>query len=169
MFGFRDFGGNLFGGTAAVETEDNAGPTIWGTRPDPPRRYSTPDAGSGARPRTALEIFRPARCPAAYVRARPVRFFRPDGKGDSRLYVTNGTSREVTQRLGGWQATNVMDPVYSRVGSEEIAPEMRAAASRACACPGAEEFLKEVGLDVSLVGGGGIDLSRELYARGPRH
>ena len=68
----------------------------------------------------------------------------------------NGRTREATQELEGWKSPAVLEAVYNGTPSEEVLPEMRAAASNACAIldftasveyldsevfPGGDEFL----------------------------
>ena len=53
--------------------------------------------------------------------------------GGARLYIMNGMTREATQELGGWKSPAVMENLYNKTRSEEVAPEMRAAVSAACA------------------------------------
>ena len=40
-------------------------------------------------------------------------------------------SREATREPGGWRSPEVVDRVYSKTWPEEVAPKMRAAATRA--------------------------------------
>ena len=59
-----------------------------------------------------------------------VRLALPTKRG-ARLGVTRRMSREATQKLGCWKAPEVMEGVYSKARSEEIAPEIQAAFGRA--------------------------------------
>ena len=49
--------------------------------------------------------------------------------------MMNGMSREATQKMGGWTSPTVMGAAHNKTRCEEVAPEMRAAVSRACAVP----------------------------------
>ena len=64
------------------------------------------------------------------------------------------------QEFGGWKSTEVMERVCSKVRSEEVAPEMRAAVSRAGAHLGVGEFLEVLWVDLTLVEDSAVCLPR---------
>ena len=75
----------------------------------------------------------------------------PPRKCGAMLYVTSGMSREAAQELGGWRSSEVMEDVYSKVRSGEVAPEMRMAAKRASERLGVDRFAQGLGESVTLV------------------
>ena len=54
-------------------------------------------------------------------------------KGGTRLHVANKMARKATQELGCWKAPVVIQGVYTKARSEEVAPGMRSAVTKACA------------------------------------
>ena len=47
------------------------------------------------------------------------------------MYIMHGMTREVTQEPGDWKSPSAMENVYNRTRAEDVAPEMRAAVSKA--------------------------------------
>ena len=86
-------------------------------------------------------------------------------KGDSRLYSTNGISREGMQELGVWETAEVTERASGKPRSEEIVSEAHAAVPLACAHFGVAEFLKELETAVNLAEACEIGHSRRPYAR----
>ena len=76
-------------------------------------------------------------------------------KGGTRMYIMGGMSREATEEPGGWKTPSVLESVYIRAESEEMAPEMRGAIGRACALLAVEAFTKDLDREVSLGGSSG--------------
>ena len=60
----------------------------------------------------------------------------------------NEMAREATQEQGGWRTPAVTEGVYTKVHSEEVAPEMRAAVAKACAGLEVDRFIRDLGRDV---------------------
>ena len=52
--------------------------------------------------------------------------------------------------MGGWKSPAVMEGVCAEARSEEVAPEMRAAAAKACAGLEVERFVRDLGRDVCV-------------------
>ena len=69
-------------------------------------------------------------------------------KGGARFYVVNGMPSEATQELGGRTSPTVMDGVYTKTRPEEVAPEMRAAADKACRGLEVERFVGDLDHEV---------------------
>ena len=65
-------------------------------------------------------------------------------KGGARLYVVNGMAREATQELGGWKSPAVLEGVYDKVRPEDVPPEMRAAAAKACTMLEVSPFVEDL-------------------------
>ena len=63
-------------------------------------------------------------------------------KGGARLYVVDGMAREATQELRGRKSPAAIEGIYTKARSEEVAPEMRSALSKACAGFEVELFVK---------------------------
>ena len=57
--------------------------------------------------------------------------------------------KEATQELGGWKSPAVMEGVYTNTRSEEVAPEMRAAAEKACRGLEVERFANDLDREVN--------------------
>ena len=74
----------------------------------------------------------------------------------------NGMPRETPQVLGGRKALEVLERIYGKVRSEEAGLAMQAALSRAAAHLDGDEFLKDLDVDLTLVGDGEVG-----QARGP--
>ena len=68
----------------------------------------------------------------------------------ARFCVVNGMAREATQELGGRKSPAVMEGVYTKARSEEVAPEMRAAVAMARAGLEVERFVWGLGRDVCV-------------------
>ena len=84
----------------------------------------------------------------------------PPSKGGTRMYITNGMSREATQGLGGRKTPGVMDSVYNKAKSEEGAPEMRGAIGRACRLLAVESFVQDLDLEAFLADESGLGADR---------
>ena len=69
----------------------------------------------------------------------------------ARLYVKSGMSREVTQLLGGWRSSEVMERLYCRVRPRVVVPEMRADLGQASDRWNLERFVKELEEDPNFV------------------
>ena len=52
---------------------------------------------------------------------------------------------EATQELGGWETPGVMERVYGKARSEEVAPEMRSAINKACTFLDVQAFVVYLG------------------------
>ena len=74
-------------------------------------------------------------------------------------------AREATQELGGWGIPAVMEGVYAKVRSEEVVPEMRAAAARASAGLEVERFVKDLDRDVCAEASEALGVERGAVAR----
>ena len=78
-------------------------------------------------------------------------------------------AREATLELGGWKTPAVMEGVYTKVRSEEVVPEMRAAAAKACAGLEVESFVQDLDRDVCAEAlGAERGAGARIWRRGPR-
>ena len=79
-------------------------------------------------------------------------------KGGARLYVVTGMAREATQVLGGWKSPAVMEGVYTKARSEEVAPEMHPAIAKACTVLEVTSFAEDLDRDVCANGDEAVGL-----------
>ena len=86
---------------------------------------------------------------------------RSPRKGEARLHVTSGMSREAPQVLGGWNS-EVIGKLYNKERSEEAAPGMRMALKRASGRHEVDRFAQELEESVTLVNDG---FRRPVYGR----
>ena len=93
----------------------------------------------------------------------------PPRKGGARFYVVNGMAREAAQELGGRESPAVMEGVRAKARSEEVAPEMRTAAAKACAGLEVERFARDLGRDVYVDSSEALGEERGAEARVWRH
>ena len=76
--------------------------------------------------------------------------FPPRGKGPKKVVASRPVTREATQELGGWRPEGVMERVYEKTRSKEVAPGMRCALDQARSMPRTEEFAKDVEFEASF-------------------
>ena len=86
-------------------------------------------------------------------------------KGCACLYVMNGMACEGAQELGGWESPAVMESVYTKGRSGEVAPEMTSAVAKACNVLEVVSFVEVPDRDVGSESDGALGLMRGAAAR----